>query len=282
MPASYIHPAQPQRRRLHLFSGLIATGLLLAVCQGRGEPPDKEAAKAGAPGASAPGAQPSAKPDQSAPYRRGKPERVPFLGVIAVQSAPQQRIEAALPEGIGLTVLYVVRESPAQAAGIQRFDVLHKFNDQLLVNEAQFRVLIRACKPGDTVDLTLFRKTKPLKVSVRLMEKEVAVVQGTPAGMMLWTIDAAKPGAAKSSRTGFSARYEDDAHVLELKTDEQGKHLVAKDKGGSILFQGPVNTPDQRKAVPAALLPKLERLENPPPPEVRAAPAPSQPTPDLS
>jgi hypothetical protein len=215
--------------------------------------------------------------------RVGKTERVPFLGVISVQASPQERTRAALPEGIGLTVLYVVGDSPAQAAGLQRFDLLHKFNDQILINEAQLRVLLRTTKPGDTIELTFLRGGNPQKVSVRPVEKEVGVVEGSSAGMMLWSLGPAQGVTPGVARSGFSARYEDDAYVLELKSDRQGKYLVAKDKKGVVVFQGAVNTPDQRNAVPAALRPKLDKLETPPPPKVQpAAPPPAQPTPGLS
>lgn len=210
--------------------------------------------------------------------RPGKAERVPFLGVISAQSTPEQRARAGLAPGFGLTVLLVVRDSPAQAAGLQAHDVLSKFNEQLLVNEPQLRVLVRSSQPGEPVTLTLVRGGKTLRVSVRPSLREVAVMEGTPGNVGLWLIGPVGALAPKLTRTGFAARYEDPAHVLELKTDPQGKHLVAKDKGGAVVFQGPVNTPAERKAVPAAILLKLEKLEAPPPPKVEAVPLPPPPT----
>ena len=227
--------------------------------------------------------KPPAKPGAAVEFRAGKTERVPFLGLMTVQATPQQRKQASVPEGFGLNVLYVVRESPAQAADVRRGDVLYKFNEQLLVNQPQLRVLVRGSKPGQTVELTLIRGGKPLVVKLQLVEKDVAVMEGTPGNMMLWRLGPAQAVPA-SSRPGFSARWDDEAHRLEIKTDAQGKHLLAKDKAGLVLFEGPINTPEQRKAIPAAILPKVEKLENPPPPKVAPTPAPvpQEPKPDLS
>jgi hypothetical protein len=66
---------------------------------------------------------------------------------------------------------------------------------------------------------------------------------------------------------GFSANYEDGEHVLALSLGENGKHLLVKDKKGAVLFDGPVETPEQRKAVPAAVQAKLRQLETPPKPK---------------
>jgi hypothetical protein len=263
------------------FNNLLIAWLVPAVLGlAAGEPPETPPAQAGDTNDRA---TPPAKPAPAAGYRAGKTERVPFLGLMTVQANPQQRKQASVPEGFGLNVLYVVRESPAQAAGVRPTDMLYKFQDQLLVNEPQLRVLVRGSKPGQTVELTLVRGGKPLVVKVQLVEKDVAVMEGTPDNMMLWRLGPAQASPA-SSRPGFSARWDDDSHLLEIKTDAQGKSLVAKDKTGAVLFEGPINTPEQRKAIPAAILPKVERLENPPPPKVAPTPSPPSqaPKPDLS
>ncbi len=53
----------------------------------------------------------------------------------------------------------------------------------------------------------------------------------------------------------------DDDGSLELSVKEGVKSLVAKDPQGAQLFSGPVSTPEERKALPAGLRERLERLE---------------------
>jgi len=131
------------------------------------------------------------------------------------------------------------------------------------------------------VELTVIRGKESLRLPVRLVEQEVAKVEGTPSGVGLWAIKPPK-AVAGPPHPGLAARYEDQSHVLELKIDQQGKHLTVKDKRGAVVFDGPVNTPEQRKAVPELLRPKLELLESPPPPKVRPTPSQAAPSPDLS
>jgi len=268
--------AAPCRRQDWARRGLLGLLLVILACQVLADGPQPKA-----PQPPAAASAPSSAGKGGSGFRTGKPQRVAFLGVISAQPTPEQRARAGLPEGMGLTVLYVVGDSPAQAAGLQRFDQLQKYNDQLLINEEQLRVLVRSTKPGETVELTLVRAAKPLKLSVRLVEREVSRVEGTGDNMGLWVIKPG-PGGAAAPRLGFSARYKDERHVLELTVDQQRKHLVAKDKRGAVIFDGPVDTPQQRQSVPEALRPKLERLESPPAPELQPVPPRTVPAPDLS
>src|SRR6476646_7894543 len=60
-----------------------------------------------------------------------------------------------LPAGIGFVILTVDAKGPAEACGLQPRDVIWKFGDQLLVNEAQLVTLLRLRKPGEVVSISL-------------------------------------------------------------------------------------------------------------------------------
>ena len=78
------------------------------------------------------------------------------------------------------------------------------------------------------------------------------------------TILRERDGASRSTKLDLQdARIviRDDKGELELKSDGGKRALTAKDPQGKVLFSGPVNTPDERKAVPADVLPRLEKLE---------------------
>jgi len=182
---------------------------------------------------------------------------VPFLGIATMEATPEERTAARLPEGVGLTVQHVLEDSPAALAGLKRLDVLVRLGNQLLINDPQFRVLIRLQRPGEAIDLHVVRGGEPLSLTTVLDQREIPVADVPPNELVQWLI---RP----SQRTGFSASYEDDQHVLIITTDDQGKYLVAKDKQGTTLFSGPVNTEQQRSDVPEVLLKKLQLLETPP------------------
>ncbi len=91
------------------------------------------------------------------------------------------------------------------------------------------------------------------------------------------TILRERDGASRHTRIDLQdARIivRDDKGELELKTHEGKRFLTAKDAQGKPLFSGPVNTPDERKAVPADILPRLEKLEKEELPAFPEAPKP--------
>jgi len=190
---------------------------------------------------------------------------VPFLGTATKEATPEQRARAGLPDGVGLCVHHVLAGSPAEVAGIRARDVLHKLNDQILINDPQFRVLLRMVRPGDEVQLTVLRGSQRRTVPVRLGKRRVPVGEVPARELLRWMLMPADHGAP-SDALGFSASYEDDRHVLTLSCDGQGKRLEVRDKQGKVLFDGPVDTPQQRRLVPPSVRDKLKRMETPPEP----------------
>ena len=96
-----------------------------------------------------------------------------FLGVVTAPLPEPVRAQTDLGEGIGLMVEHVQPESPAAAAGLVRHDILHKLNDQILVNPDQLRTLIRAAGAGAEVSLTVVRKGQPVTVKATLTEQTI-------------------------------------------------------------------------------------------------------------
>lgn len=74
----------------------------------------------------------------------------------------------ALPPGVGFLVKSLHENGPAANAGIEVADLVWKFNEQLLVNEAQLSTLLRLHHPGDAVVLSVFRGGSPLEISLTL------------------------------------------------------------------------------------------------------------------
>ncbi|WP_038171980.1 PDZ domain-containing protein [Verrucomicrobium sp. BvORR106] len=92
-----------------------------------------------------------------------------WLGV-ATDEAPEE-VRAQLPAlapGTGVLVRSVVPDSPASKAGLQRYDILAKLDDQLLVNPSQLRALVSGRKEHDTIKLTLVRNGKDQVLEVKL------------------------------------------------------------------------------------------------------------------
>jgi serine protease Do len=104
-------------------------------------------------------------------------EKVTFLGV---ETAPVSRTLAAqlgLGRDTGLVVTHIAEKSPA-ADILKEDDVLTKLDDQILVNQQQLGVLVRARKEGDEVGLTVVRGGKETTVKAKLGTHEVPKMAG--------------------------------------------------------------------------------------------------------
>ena len=112
------------------------------------------------------------------------PKTVPFLGLALGQVDESLASQIDLPEGVGVLVRAVLPDSPAAKAGVKQHDVLHYFNDQLLVNEPQLQTLVHQAGIGADVTLKLLRKGKAESVVVKLGEHEEE--QPQPSDVLRW------------------------------------------------------------------------------------------------
>jgi hypothetical protein len=186
------------------------------------------------------------------------------------------REQLKLPRGVGLVVEVAEAGGPTEAAGLKQYDVLHKLNDQILVNAEQLSVLVRMHKPGDEVKLTVIRQGQSMTLTAKLTEKDLPVLGGMrePEFLLPPQQGRVREGMGRVGEFGgesisvsvsngeASATLSDKQHVLSL-TEKQGrKRLTATDSGtGVTIFNGEINTDEQRKTIPASILKKLEALE---------------------
>ena len=77
---------------------------------------------------------------------------------------PEVSHQLALSANLHLSVEHVEKDSPAEKAGIQKFDILLHLDDQILVNPEQLKFLVRSKKKGDEVELHYLRQGKKRKL----------------------------------------------------------------------------------------------------------------------
>ena len=102
-------------------------------------------------------------------------KKSPWLGISI--SKPNQAIYAQIskvPDGAGFTIDGVEPASPAMLAGVRQYDLLWKFDDQILFNEAQLLGLLALKKDGDKVTLTCFRGGETIELNLVVRSKEVS------------------------------------------------------------------------------------------------------------
>ncbi len=108
----------------------------------------------------------------------GPKEPVTFLGVETSNVPRVLSEQMGLPRGFGVVVDYVVPESAAAAAGVQQSDIIRMLNDQIILEPSQLGKLVRSFADGATVNLTLLRKGKEMKVTVKLKKHDESMGHG--------------------------------------------------------------------------------------------------------
>ncbi len=218
----------------------------------------------------------------AAPVMNVKMRDVAYLGVATAPVSRELGVHLKLAEGFGLMVVHVEKDSPAAKAGLQPDDVLHKLGNQLIINTEQLGTLVRSHKKDDKIKLTFFRRGESKTVEATLAERKMPVQPKTQAFQlrnlpMQPGMFQPQPGQAKRIQLHrnlpapvpgrfhiaprLHMKWHDGTHELTITQKDGKKHLIAKDKQGKVLFDGPIDSDDDRKAVPDAIKPKLEKLE---------------------
>ncbi|MEO1835970.1 MAG: PDZ domain-containing protein [Akkermansiaceae bacterium] len=172
------------------------------------------------------------------------PERgEPWLGISVHK--PSKAVHDALhevPEGVGFVVQDVVVNGPADLAGMQKFDVLWKINDQLVVNEAQFLVILHLSGAGDSVSLTIQREGKNRELKATL-GKRPTHQRGREATDVLVMDGPLIPGMpeqfAESLRHEASIKGGGGTQV-RLVREDSGFHWDQIDAAGVVILEGEV------------------------------------------
>lgn len=206
-------------------------------------------------------AQEAPRPISPPPEWNGKPAvivatagRAPWLGFDVARADNVVRAQLPkLPKGVGFVISNVAANGPARQAGIVAFDVLWKWNDQLLINEAQLAVLLEMQKIGDAVELTLFRAGEEKKVTVTLGTepdpRAVAAgptIESTKTPTMVPQLEPTRPLDVNTR----IARLEDGNAVLEMENRAEGTWLTITDQEGNSVFEGFFDTKTMSK-IPA-------------------------------
>ncbi|HUO10514.1 MAG TPA: PDZ domain-containing protein [Phycisphaerae bacterium] len=202
-------------------------------------------------------------------------EKAAYMGVATGPVPAVLRDQLKLHRGMGLVVLYVEKGAPAAEAGLEQNDVLEKFDDQLLVNGPQLAVLVRSKQAGDAVKLGIIRGGQRTTVTVKLMEKEVPVMEddggfrvapamplgGGGEGAAPWQHGLRKTIVANGDGS-MVRRLVNGEYDITLETSKEGvSTVVVKDRDGKEIYDGPYTTAKEKSEVPAEVAPLVKDLE---------------------
>lgn len=221
-------------------------------------------------------------------------ERVAYLGVRG--EAVTEALKSHLELDGGLLLSFVDPTSPAGLAGLKQHDIILAVDDAEVVDQVSLRRAIVGHQPEDEVTLKLIRGGKPIDHKLILGEAP-AVRQVPPMSLMPrgaadfnrlmddrlrgpfghddlrrelmeqleQALEFGKPGQMKELRMEFqnngSVRFEDEKGSVKIVTEGEDRSVILRDPDGNIVFEGPYNTDEDKKAVPEEYRDRVERLD---------------------
>lgn len=103
---------------------------------------------------------------------------VGWLGALAVDLTPATAVELRRVEPGGVLVQSVVPGGPAGGAGLQAFDVIERVGDRPLGSVAELQRAIWAARPGERLELTLWRAGERHELAVVVGRRPAEVSGG--------------------------------------------------------------------------------------------------------
>jgi hypothetical protein len=219
-------------------------------------------------------------------------ELQPYLGVVTRHAPPELTAQIRQPEGFGLIVEDILPESPAATAGLQRNDLLLRFEDQLLAHPMQLEALIRRTGKDKEATLTILRGGTEQQVKVKVGEKMLPERRPPPpfgreergpryGSAASEDSTTANPGERRTVYSHDHARVvrKDGEGHFELMRKDGQRRFIVKDLEGKTKWEGPIESPQEREAMPPEFREKLRLLEVAQPPPGHGAPPTTRPLP---
>lgn len=188
----------------------------------------------------------------------------PWAGLVTARAPAVLREQFRLERGAGLVVESVAPGSVAERAGLKRHDVIVSVDGQLLLLPEQFVTLLEASGDDAPLECRVLRggveqvvslrnevvSPRAMTKSLKPAESSLALVPRTPQASVA-TVTQLPDGSLQQRDTNFLVRL--------TGGDEQ--RLMVKDARGRIVFNGPIDTPEQRSLVPPEVRGRMEGLE---------------------
>lgn len=169
---------------------------------------------------------------------------IPWVGLVVAGLDESMRAQVPeVPQGVGFLIDSVALDGPASEAGLQRYDVLWKFEDQMLINEAQFATLLKLKKVGDPVKLSVVRGGQSLEVELVLGKAPDDPKTAGISPLELPLIPTGAPGMPQvrvtpQERVAELTRADGSLARLYYKKDEAW--VIIQEADMKVIYDGPV------------------------------------------
>jgi hypothetical protein len=196
-------------------------------------------------------------PSQASEVRPAtKLEGPPWLGFQVIR--PDESTRAHLPElpaGMGFVIRSVDPKGPAETSGLKPLDVVWKFEDQYLINEGQLAVLLGQKKPGDVVNIALFRGGRQMEIPLSI--GSFPLNQPLPIGPTVENYVMSEESALPTRIINFgdrtaSLQVEEGKASLKRVGETGSYELEILDRNAEVIFNGRIGADGDLTTVPEA------------------------------
>jgi serine protease Do len=94
-----------------------------------------------------------------------------FLGLVPQEITPELQKSLALDATQGVIISSIQKGTPAEHAGLRRYDVILEIDGKKVESEDQFRRIIADTKPGQQIRMKVIRDKKLIEVSSEISER---------------------------------------------------------------------------------------------------------------
>ncbi|MEI6241363.1 MAG: PDZ domain-containing protein [Planctomycetia bacterium] len=187
----------------------------------------------------------------------------PWAGLVTARAPAVLREQFRLERGAGLVVESVAPGSVAERAGIRRHDVIVSIDGQLLLLPEQFVTLLEASGDEAPLECRILRGGVETMVSLRKVPAPATAAMGLlkPAESTLALVPRKQASVATVMQLPDGSLQQRDADYLVKLIGGDEPRLVIHDGRGRIIFNGPIDTPEQRSLVPPEVRSRVEGLE---------------------
>ncbi len=170
-----------------------------------------------------------------APAKEVATTNTAFLGVVSgpVPAILAEHLDLKIDGGI--LVRAVSPDSPAELAGIVANDVITSVSGTAVKTAEEFTKLITSNKPGDSVDLEIIHKGKPVKVTVTLGNRPANFAMTEPLTMDQMNLDGLPQDMADHIRDaigGMEFKLGGDLDNLSPQMDEAIREIQKRMRNG--------------------------------------------------
>jgi len=188
----------------------------------------------------------------------------PWAGLVTARAPAVLREQFRLERGAGLVVESVAPGSVAERAGLKRHDVIVSIDGQLLLLPEQFVTLLEASGDDAPLECRVLRggieKVVSLRKDVVGAQASVGLLKPAESSLALVPRAAQASVATVTQLPDGSLQQRDTNFLVRLKGGAE-QTLIVKDARGRVVFNGPIDTPEQRSLVPPEVRGRVEGLE---------------------